>query len=420
MTKSASAVIAGLLAVLGLATASAQDTVVVAVPAKAGAVDGTDQNSDEFIWRLLTEFAAPASPSRPSPVVFETWASDEDTFSTDPQWPDPDDPKKLHASVLGSMTTPHPGPIDVPCHPPGGAAAGGFPTSGTPTPCIAEEVKRNRPQFDYIVSNKLNTQAGLEAAFAKSFNVAMPASAISVKGDWIPVKMLLQWIPELGDIGKIKELYYTTISAFVETTTSTSVETTTSDSLQTTTTTTVDKTISGSVEYALVALHVSSRQNPNWVWGTFEHQLNPGRCDSIGCFDSFGAEIPAVFPNQTAVNTQYGACPKTQPLKALMTEANLLPVWENYCLKSTQVDYNAADGTPYVLGNSVIERIVGNGTISASSCIACHVYASFGSAGKPTASATAMLPYNPTGDPIPGVLAGSLQFDFSWGVLLAP
>ena len=134
MTKSASAVIAGLLlAVLGSATILAQDTVVVAVPAKAGAVDGKTQNSDAFIWRLLTEFAAPAFKSRSSPVVFETWASDEDTFSTTPHWPSPDEPKKLHASVLGSMTTPHHGPIDVPCAPPGNAAVGGFPTSGTPT-----------------------------------------------------------------------------------------------------------------------------------------------------------------------------------------------------------------------------------------------------------------------------------------------
>jgi hypothetical protein len=62
----------------------------------------------------------------------------------------------------------------------------------------------------------------------------------------------------------------------------------------------------------------------------------------------------------------------------------------------------------------------GNGTVSASSCIACHVYASFGSTGSPTAAATAMLPYNPTGKPIPTALAGSQQFDFMWGVLLAP
>ena len=390
MANSAFAVIARLaLALLGSATASAQTTVVVAVPARAGAVDGMTENSDAFIWRLFTEFAAPVFPARPSPVVFETWASDADTFSTTPRWPAPDQPRKLHASVLQSMTTPSlKNPIDVPCAPPGNAAVGGFPTSGTPTPCIAEEVKRNRPQFDYIVSNNLNTKAGLAAAFAKSFVVTMPTTAISVKGDWIPVQTLLQWIPQLGNIGNIQKLYYTTTAA--------------------------------SVEYALVSLHVSSRQNPNWVWGTYEHQMNPGRCDSLGCFASFGAEIPAVVPNKTAINTQYGACAKTPQLKILMTKANLSPVWENYCLKSTEVTYTAPDGTPYALGNSVIERIVGNGTVSASSCIACHVYASFGSNGSPTAAATAMLPYNPTGNPIPGVLAGSLQFDFMWGVLLAP
>jgi hypothetical protein len=73
MTKSASAVIAGLtLVLLGSTTTSAQDTVVVAIPAKAGAVNGTTENSDAFIWRLFTEFAAPASKAQPSPVVFET------------------------------------------------------------------------------------------------------------------------------------------------------------------------------------------------------------------------------------------------------------------------------------------------------------------------------------------------------------
>ena len=49
-------------------------------------------------------------------------------------------------------------------------------------------------------------------------------------------------------------------------------------------------------------------------------------------------------------------------------------------------------GTPYVLGNSVIQGIVGNGTVAASSCIACHVCASFGPTGKPAASVTAILP----------------------------
>jgi hypothetical protein len=120
------------------------------------------------------------------------------------------------------------------------------------------------------------------------------------------------------------------------------------------------------------------------------------------------------------VNTQYGACPKTEPLEAMMAKAYLAPVWENYCLKSTEVEFTAADGTPYALGNSVIEGIVGNGTVAASSCISCHSYASFGASGSPTAGAMAILPFNPTGNTIPGVLADSAPFAFSWGVLLAP
>jgi len=369
----------------------------VAVVARAGTVQGTTENSDAFIWRIFTEFVAPVSSSKPSPVVFETWASDRDTFSLNPHWPELGKPLDLHPSVLQlvkrldlTLSEVHvrTETIDEPCKPPDGAAAGAFPTSGTPTPCIAEQVARNRPQFDYIVNNKLNTRAGLAAAFAKSFKVDMPLKSIAIKGDWIPLLSLMQWIPGLGDLNNIRKLYYTVTVK--------------------------------NIEYALVAMHVSSRQNPNWVWGTFEHQLNPGRCDYIGCFDSFGAAVPDVAPNRKAFNTPYGPCLKTQRLKDLMIKAHLSPVWENYCLKSTQVDFTAKDGTPYALGNSVVEGIVGNGTVAASSCISCHAYASFGSNGQPTDAARRMLPFNPTGNIIPGVLNGSQQFHFMWGVLQAP
>lgn len=366
----------------------AAESFSVVKTARAGAVNDSTQNSDQFIWTLFTQFTAPSSPSAAKPLVFETWASDADTFSKTPAWPEPDAGRSFQSSPLRAANTPHGGPVDVPCSPPGNAAVGGFPTSGTPTPCIAEEVRRNRPQFDYIVDNNLNTQTGLAAAYAKGLDVQMPTEAISVKGDWVPVQTLLQWIPSIGSLETLRTLYYTDVS--------------------------------DNVEYAVVSLHVSSRQNPNWVWGSFEHRLTPGRCDDLGCFDSFGATVPEVPPNRSAINTNYGPCEKTPALQELMQQAGLSPVWENYCLKSTQVDYVSPDGTPSVLGNSVIERIVGNGTVSASSCIACHAYASFSANGQPSPAATAMLPYNPTGAPIPAVLQGSLQFDFMWGVLLAP
>ncbi|MDJ0931577.1 hypothetical protein [Breoghania sp.] len=103
-----------------------------------------------------------------------------------------------------------------------------------------------------------------------------------------------------------------------------------------------------------------------------------------------------------------------------MKKADIDTVRQNYCMKSTQVTFTDVDGTPYVLGNSVIEGITDGGTIAASSCISCHNYASFNAQGTPSAAATAMLPYNPTGNEIPGVLDGSIKFDFMWGVLLAP
>ena len=361
---------------------------VVGIPSQPGGVEGTTQGSDEFIWGLFTQFAAPVHPGRPAPVVFETWASDADTFSTTPAWPEPDDDHDFRQSVLQAMADPHSAFIDVPCNTPGNPGVGGFPTSGTPKPCIAEETKRNKPMFDYIVDNGLNTQTGLAAAFARGFDVQMPTDAIAVKGDWVPLPTLLQWVPQLGSLDHIREVYYTDVS--------------------------------DGVEYALVSLHVSSRQNPNWVWATFEHQNNPGRCDYIGCYDDYGTTIPAVEPKRFDYNTQYGPCPKSEALRRRMEEAKLSPVWESYCLKATMVDYSTADGTPYVLGNSVIEGITGNGTVAASSCIGCHVYASFGATGAPTSAATAMLPFNPTGPPIPGVLDGARQFDFMWGVLLAP
>ena len=154
--------------------------------------------------------------------------------------------------------------IDEACTAPKGAAVGGFPVGGLPAACITEQVARNYAQFKYIVDNKLNTQAGLKIAYQNSFAVEMPPESIALKGDWIPLPVLLRWVPELGDLPTIRSQYYTTTV--------------------------------GPTEYALVSLHVSSRQNPNWVWGTFEHEKNPGRCDYIGCFDKPSPAATAILP----------------------------------------------------------------------------------------------------------------------------
>ncbi len=375
----------------------------VAVPSQAGVVEGRTENSDAFIWRIFTQFTAPVSSKASSPVVFETWASDADTFTSKPHWPTGAEPLKLHRSVLeivkrvdgarplAAILSNTKAFLDVPCGgnaqgptPPSGAASGGFPTAGSPVPCIAEQVFRNRTNYDDIVNNQMNTQAGRAAAYKAGTDFEMHRDSIAIKGDWVPVATLVQWISGLS-VADVDREYYTAMS--------------------------------NGTRYALVALHVASRQNPDWVWGTFEHQRNPGRCDYMGCFDTYGAKTAAVLPNRKEFNKGYGVCEKTPALKELMQKANLSPVWQNYCLKSTEVDFTAPDGTPYALGNSVIEGIVGNGTVAASSCISCHRYASYGPTGAPAAAATNVLPFNPTGNPIPSVLAGSKTFAFNWGLL---
>lgn len=367
----------------------------VFVPSRAGSVDGTQQNSDEFMWKKFIEAVSPTKVGTGLLAAFETWASDKDTFNASAKWPENPSIKNFQSSMqqqvrlspLAQDSSLRAAAISVECDIPKNPAVGAFPT-GSKEYCIAEEVRRNRAQFDYIVNNNLNTRSGLSKAFAQSFKVDMPVEALAVKMDWVTFAALLRWVPTLKNDSDITSNYYTTKS--------------------------------GGVSYAMVSMHVSSRQNLNWVWATFEHQFNPGRCDGIGCSDSFGATATEVKPNLTIINSQYGSCKKTQALTDAMGKASLPGLWENYCLKGSQVTFTNASGIPSVLGNSVIEGIFGNGSVPASSCISCHAYASFGPNGAPLDAAKVMLPFNPSGPTVSAALDGSRQYDFMWGVLFAP
>ena len=66
--------------------------------------------------------------------------------------------------------------------------------------------------------------------------------------------------------------------------------------------------------------------------------MNPGRCDDLGCHDSFGAATPDVGA-KAPPNQNYGECPKSVALMGLFANAGLGPVWLNYCLKGAQVAF---------------------------------------------------------------------------------
>jgi hypothetical protein len=137
-------------------------------------------------------------------------------------------------------------------------------------------------------------------------------------------------------------------------------------------------------QYALLSIHVISKLVPNWTWATFEHQLNLGRCDVIGCIDNFGAQTRVVKPaSPTESGTIYPPCSKTSELKKLLGQAKLDPAFVNYCLKGSQTDFLDSTGLAIRLGNSVAE----NGFVNQASCMTCHGRAAWGADGKATSVA---------------------------------
>jgi hypothetical protein len=221
----------------------------------------------------------------------------------------------------------------------------------------------------------------------------------------------------------------------------------------------------------LVAIHFSSKDIPNWVWTTFEHVNNPGRCDYTGCNDSYGYATPdpissdqesnytaphvkcddlllgswiydlgksypggARSPGLTSVFTALGI--GIGPSAAPTADGSLVPApadpgWLSYRLKGSQTEFTDATGQPTRLGNSVTE----GGFVNTSSCMTCHSRAGTSARGSlPPAlgvfinetSETGYL-QSARGAPVPDWFRASkqppalavLQTDFVWGFLNA-
>jgi hypothetical protein len=313
------------------------------------------QSSAMGAWQTFTQAVAPSGNPTNHKVEFETWASDQDIYTATPHFPAPSEPKRLQPSKAATAVGPHALVVRPDqCYTPLDAQAGNFP----PTGCIGEEVRRNFATYQYIVSNGLNSTAGLARAWKAHLKVDLPADAVQFKGDWVRVPDLIVWIKRVYGVSVgpdfVHKNYY------------------------------VSKATSGQVtdDFALVGFHFMTKQIKNKVWSDFEHRLNPGRCDTIGCHDDFGAVKADVEPKATP-NQNYGPCEKTPALQAMMRAAGLSPQWENYCLKGTEIGFVQPNGKPRLLGNSVIERINSKSPIARSSCSTCHGYASFNQQGKP-------------------------------------
>jgi len=366
--------------------------------------DPAVNNPDMVSWQLFA-LVNKSAPGLNNNAVFETWASNEDTFQTNPKFPGasgaPGCGQPLVAATPGGVQvaaiTPVASPkiLNVPALL---ALAPRLPglqphvVPGGSEDQPSEEVRRNPTAFNFIFCNKLFTKAGLRAAFAGGQPITFPMDSIEVKANWKPAG------------NRSPNEYHI-------------------------------NTASDGKRYALVSMHIISKMLPNWTWATFEHKDNPGRCDFIGCHDKVGAVVQDVKAHDSP-GGQYDPCVKTAALKKLFADAGLPSLWENYCLKGSQVDFVSATGVPTHLGNSIAE----NGFVDTASCITCHSRAAVNARAQATSSFGFLDPPPPglcpdgtdaacspngvpnpawfwsnPGQPDPTMLA--LQTDFVWSIV---
>ena len=326
---------------------------------------------DRFAWEVFAAINTPANNGSEE-TLWETWATDADTFPAEPKpascksakpeaincplWPGPEDkfrPEDRVASLqqtLARITTSN--------------KATAIQSTGFIT--FEELVYRNRSSFDYIVENNLWYLEGIQEAVSNTVDIEFPVPAIEVKSDWEP-------FPDGCDGNR----YHCAVDQKGQ-------------------------------EWGLVAMHIMTKQTPEWTWATFEHVDNPGRCDYIGCRDLFGQEPGMVPANSLQSGLVYKAETLTPALLALFDKHGLGAQFQNYRLKGSQTNYTDPRGVPTLMGNSIAE----NGFITTASCMTCHARAAFNKKGEAMNFIKALPATSVTS---PTVSAPTIQFVTNYG-----
>lgn len=209
---------------------------------------------------------------------------------------------------------------------------------------LGNETRMNKAAFEFILNRKLYNIDGQEAFFTSGLAVEFPVDAIEIKAAWRGfTKDELDPAKNFEDLNGdniitddergerlLRRKFHTGFGL--------------DDNQQL-------------KLFGLVAIHIITKDIPNWFWATFEHKDNPE--PEIPHFDR-STDPDQRFPKELAGT-----------------------IWQNYRLRGTQVDFTTSTGRPTVLGNTQIE----GGFQATSSCITCHSRASIGE--KPATGAGA-------------------------------
>lgn len=203
-----------------------------------------------------------------------------------------------------------------------------------PDPALAgeDETRMNRSTYDTIRSNRLWSIEGIEAAYVEA---EKRGDTFLVRFDQVSKEVKARWV-KLSNPGADKSRYHWRSVRTVE----------------------PDGSIKEEV-WGLAALHIITRDLPNWFWADFGHVDFEVRATTKPV-DSTTRDENA--PDGKAKKGTKGVRNETKNTK-----------WENYILRGTQIDFLTPNGAPTILSNPVIES-----QDQISSCIHCHARASAG------------------------------------------
>lgn len=205
-----------------------------------------------------------------------------------------------------------------------------FPKFDRPVSTISRnETRLNQHMYEFIRKNTLYNIEGQEALTGRVQSISFPVNSKEIKAQWRKIteidKPRYHWV-EIEIAGGKKEIY------------------------------------------GLTALHIITKDIPNWFWATFEHEDNKLPASQGGKADNEGWQIKS--RDKFSCPTPPHECEKIPAGIGLENTK-----WQHYQLRGTQIDFIDIFGQPTILANSQPERTFQ----TTSSCITCHARATIGS-----------------------------------------
>lgn len=310
---------------------------------------------DKYAWELFVSMNWPANvPAQEADpnkafgeegaVVWETWRntrpfSDNTVFKNDGSDPGPWIPEVPVAAVERKATDFEPIPLKQQIR----AMQQLILDSriGVDTPVIdtlalrsGNEVRFNTSTYEFVRSAELyNIEGQVKHVNAGKLILDFPANSKTVKAQWRPIqeddKPRYHWAEV--DRDGVKEIW------------------------------------------GLSALHITTKDIPNWFWATFEH------IDNKVSGDSGDPGRPNLGWLTKSVDRH--ACQNPKPVDCEEIPAGMGledTKWENYRLRGTQIDFVTQTGETTILANSQIEASFQ----TTSSCITCHADAAVNKMGN--------------------------------------